>query len=297
MKKLIYILFITYCWSAVFAQKKVDKEEWQSLFNGKDLTGWDLKIAGHEMNDNYKNTFLVEDNMMRVNYKEYQNFDAKYGHIYYKTPFSHYRVRFEYRFQGNQVPGGATWNVRNSGIMLHSQSAASNGKDQDFPVSLEMQLLGGLGTGKRTTGNICTPGTIVDMNGKLQKAHCIDSDSKTYDGDQWVKAEAIVVGSKVVYHLIEGDTVLTFQNPKIGGGFLGKPYDFATDKVKDGEAWAKKDGTLLKEGYIAMQAESHAIDFKNIELLNLKGCMDKKALNFKSYYLEPDNSLCRYRKK
>jgi hypothetical protein len=249
------------------------------------------------MNDNYKNTFLVEDGMMRVNYKEYQNFDAKYGHIYYKTPFSHYRVRFEYRFQGNQVPGGASWNVRNSGIMLHSQSAASNGKDQDFPISLEMQLLGGLGNGPRHTGNLCTPGTIVDIDEKIQNAHCIDSKSKTYDGDQWVKAEAIVIGSKVVHHLIEGDTVLSFQNPKIGGGFLGKPYNFATDKVKDGEEWTKKDGTLLGEGYIAMQAESHAIDFKNIELLNLKGCMDKKALNFKSYYLEPDNSTCKYKKK
>jgi hypothetical protein len=135
------------------------------------------------------------------------------------------------------------------------------------------------------------------MNGKLQTAHCIDSKSKTYDGDQWVRGEAIVLGNKVVYHLIEGDTVLVYQNPKIGGGFLGKPYDFAADKVKNGEEWAKKDGTLLGEGYIALQAESHAIDFKNIELLNLKGCMDKKALNFKSYYLEPDNSLCEYKKK
>lgn len=297
MKKNIYFLCLTFFYSSLFAQKKADKEEWQSLFNGKDLTGWDLKISGHEMNDNYKNTFLVEDNMMRVNYKEYQNFDNKYGHIYYKTPFSYYKLKFEYRFLGNQVPGGATWNVRNSGVMLHSQSAESNGIDQDFPVSLEMQLLGGLGTGPRATGNLCTPGTIVDMNGKLQTAHCIDSKSKTYDGDQWVRGEAIVLGNKVVYHLIEGDTVLVYQNPKIGGGFLGKPYDFTADKVKNGEEWAKKDGTLLGEGYIALQAESHAIDFKNIELLNLKGCMDKKALNFKSYYLEADNSSCKYKKK
>ena len=157
MKKLFCILLFFSTKSLIFAQKKADKEEWQSLFNGKDLTGWDLKISGHEMNDNYKNTFLVEENMMRVNYKEYQNFDNKYGHIYYKTPYSYYKLKFEYRFLGNQVPGGATWNVRNSGVMLHSQSAESNGKDQDFPVSLEMQLLGGLGTGPRTTGNLCTP--------------------------------------------------------------------------------------------------------------------------------------------
>ena len=297
MKNAIYTLYLVLIFIDVFAQKRAEKEEWQSLFNGKDLTGWDLKISGHEINDNYKNTFLVENGMMRVNYKEYQNFDAKYGHIYYKTPYSHYRVRFEYRFQGNQVSGGASWNVRNSGIMLHSQSAASNGKDQDFPVSLEMQLLGGLSTGNRATGNLCTPGTIVDIDGKLRTAHCIDSDSKTYDGDQWVKAEAIVLGSSLVHHLIEGDTVLTYQNAKIGGGFLGKSYDFATDKVPNGKEWAKKNGTLLGEGYIALQAESHAIDFRNIELLNLKGCMNKKARNYKSYYVETDNSACVYGKK
>ncbi|MFN3488123.1 MAG: DUF1080 domain-containing protein, partial [Emticicia sp.] len=171
MKKHLITLLFLLSNHIIFAQKQADKEEWISLFNGKDLTGWDLKISGHEMNDNYKNTFLVEDNMMRVNYKEYQNFDNKYGHIYYKTPYSHYKVRFEYRFQGSQVPGGASWNVRNSGIMLHSQSAASNGKDQDFPISLEMQLLGGLGNGPRHTGNLCTPGTIVDIDGKLQTAH------------------------------------------------------------------------------------------------------------------------------
>jgi len=278
------------------AQSKADKEEWHSLFNGKDLTGWDIKIAGHKVNDNYKNTFIVEDNMIRVNYKEYEKFTTEYGHMYYNKPYSHYKIRLQYRFMGNQVPGGASWNVRNSGIMLHSQSAKSLGLDQDFPISLEMQYLGGLNAGERNTGNLCTPGTIVEINGKVDEAHCINSTSKTYDGDQWVTAEAIVLGDSIVHHLIEGDTVLTFTKPKIGGGYVGKTHTFKDGKVGHENEWIKKDGTPLGSGYIALQAESHPIDFRNIEVLELKGCMDKKAANYKSYYVVGDKSLCTYGK-
>lgn len=279
------------------AQKAADTEDWQSLFNGKDLTGWDVKIAGHKVNDNYKNTFLVEDNMIRVNYKEYDKFTMEYGHMYYNKPYSHYKIRLQYRFTGNQVPGGASWNVRNSGIMLHSQPAASLGLDQDFPISLEMQYLGGLNAGERNTGNLCTPGTIVDIDGKLAEAHCINSTSKTYNGDQWVTAEAIVLGDSIIYHLIERDTVLVYTNPRVGGGYVGKNHTFKDGKVGNEAEWIKKDGTRLGSGYIALQAESHPIDFRNIELLNLKGCMDPKATNYKSYYVASDNSACTYKKK
>ncbi|KAA6441402.1 DUF1080 domain-containing protein [Dyadobacter flavalbus] len=278
------------------AQSNADKEEWKSLFNGKDLTGWDIKIAGHKVNDNYKNTFIVEDNMIRVNYKEYEKFTTEYGHMYYNKPYSHYKIRLQYRFTGNQVPGGASWNVRNSGIMLHSQSAASLGLDQDFPISLEMQYLGGLNAGERNTGNLCTPGTIVEINGKVDEAHCINSTSKTYNGDQWVTAEAIVLGDSIVHHLIEGDTVLTFTKPKIGGGYVGKTHTFKDGKVSHEDEWIKKDGTPLGSGYIALQAESHPIDFRNIEVLELKGCMNKKASNYKSYYVVADNSRCTFGK-
>ncbi|CAG5011594.1 hypothetical protein DYBT9275_04981 [Dyadobacter sp. CECT 9275] len=281
---------------SLLAQKNTAKEEWQPLFNGKDLQGWDIKIAERKLNDNYKNTFIVEDGMIRVNYKEYDRFTTEYGHMYYKKPYSYYKIRLQYRFTGSQVPGGASWNVRNSGIMLHSQSASSMGIDQDFPISLEMQFLGGLNAGERTTGNLCTPGTIVEIDGKVAEAHCINSTSKTYNRDQWVMAEAVVLGDSIVHHLIEGDTVLTFTNPKIGGGYVGKNHTFKDGKVGDETGWLAKDNTLLGSGYIALQAESHPIDFRNIEVLNLKGCMDPKAVNYKSYYVANDKAACKYRK-
>ena len=270
------------------------KEDWVSLFNGKDLTGWDIKIAGEPLDSNYLNTFRVEDSMLRIAYDQYKTFDGKYGHLYYQTPYSYYKIKFQYRFTGNQTPGGATWNVRNSGVMVHSQSAKSVNIGQDFPVSVEVQLLGGLGNGERATGNVCTPGTQVYMNGSLRTDHCISSSSKTYDGDQWVSMEVVVLGDSVIQHIVEGDTVLTYQKTEIGGGFVGGNYSWTQAHITDSAYWLAKDKTPLKEGYIALQAESHPIDFRKIELLNLVGCMDPKAKNYKDYYIKADNSQCSY---
>ncbi len=274
------------------------EEEWLSLFNGKDLTGWDIKIAGHDLNDNFNETFKVEDGMIRINYDKYSDFNNLFGHIYYEKPFSCYKLKFDYRFTGNQLKGGAVWNNRNSGIMLHSQSAASNNLNQGFPVSIELQLLGGLGTGQRTTANVCTPGTAVELNNKIDFNHCINSSSKTFEGDQWVHVEAIVMGDEYMTFIVDSDTVLTFQKPQVGGGFISKSNegkDWDEFGVTDKEIWISKEGTTLTEGYIALQSESHPIDFKNIELLDLCGCMDKKARNYKSYFVKPDNSSCIYK--
>lgn len=299
MKPFLHVLFIgLFLSGASYAQKAASQEDWVSIFNGKDLNGWDIKIAGRPLNDNYKNTFRVENKTMRVVYDQYKTFDGKYGHIYYKKPYSYYRVRFQYRFLGNQTPEGDAWNVRNSGIMLHSQSAESLSLNQTFPVSLEMQLLGGLGKGERHTGNLCTPGTQVHMNGKLIPEHCTDSDSKTYDGDRWVTAEAIVMGDSVIHHLIEGDTVMTYQRPQVGGGFVSSDHDWNAGRFDADAAkyWISRANTALGTGYIALQAESHPIDFRNIEVLDLKGCMNPKAINYKSYYVKADNTQCRYKK-
>ncbi|GAB2575533.1 3-keto-disaccharide hydrolase [Spirosoma areae] len=302
MKKLLYtIAWLILTTSTTFAQKTADRQDWVLLFNGRDLKDWDIKIAGQPLNDNYKNTFRVEKGMLRIAYDQYKTFDGKYGHMYYKKPFSYYRVRFTYRFVGEQTPGGDTWNVRNSGVMVHSQSAASLSIGQTFPVSLELQLLGGLGKAgmasqERHTGNLCTPGTQVYMTGKLRPEHCTDSDSKTYDGDQWVTAEAIVLGDSIVHHVIEGDTVLTYERPEVGGGFVNTGNDWKAAHIDNASYWISRANTPLGEGYIALQAESHAIDFKNVDVLDLKGCTDPRAINYKSYFVKSDNTQCRYKK-
>lgn len=274
-----------------------NKEEWISLFNGKDLTNWDIKIAGHEINDNYKNTFVVKDSMLSIVYDAYSDFDNKFGHIYYHQPFSYYKLAFDYRFIGTQTKGGNIWNNRNSGVMLHSQSAKSNAYDQNFPVSIEFQLLGGLDNQeKRTTGNVCTPGTVVVMGDTINYNHCISTDSETYFGDRWVHAEAIVLGGESMTFIIENDTVLTLKTPQIGATPPHKKYRGEQWKKwgMNPKDWNSKEGEILSEGYIALQAESHPVDFKNIELLDLCGCKDPKAKNYKSYYVKNDSSKCEY---
>ena len=294
-QKIFILLFLFY--SCKVEKNTNSKEEWVSLFNGKDLYGWNIKIANHSLNDNFNNTFQVQDSMIRVVYTEYDDFDDKYGHMYYKTPYSYYKLRFDYRFIEEQTSGGENWNVRNSGVMIHSQSAKSNAFEQHFPVSLEIQLLGGLNKGERTTANLCTPGTAVYFNDKLDYTHCITSESKTYNGDQWVHIEAIILGNESILHIVENDTVLKYTRPEIDSSFLSKDYkgkDWDNFGVTNKEIWLDKAGKQIGEGYIALQAESHPIDFKNIELLDLCGCMDKKAKNYKSYFIKNNSMKCVY---
>jgi hypothetical protein len=266
-----------------FSQNDPNKKEWIQLFNGKDLEGWDVKLSGHDLNDNFGNTFRVENGVMKVSYDQYRTFDNRFGHIFYREKFSHYLIALEYRFLGEQVSGGPEWAFRNSGIMIHSQSAASMLKAQDFPICVEVQLLGGRGTGQRTTANLCTPGTNVVMDGKLITDHCVNSTSQSYHGDQWVRVEVLVLGDSQIRHMIDGKTVLEYSKPQIGGG-----------NVNNFEPALKQDGKILTEGYISLQAESHPVEFRKVELLNMVGCTDPKASNYKTYYAKSDNTKCTY---
>ncbi len=285
MRYTLFSLFLIFFSFSGFAQNTSD-EAWESMFNGKDLSKWKPKIRNHVAGDNFANTFRVEDGKIVVRYDGYDKFNEKFGHLFYYKQFNFYRIRLEYRFVGDQANEGPGWATRNSGIMVHGQTPESMGKDQDFPVSIEVQLLGGDGKNKRTTCNLCTPGTNVEMNGKLFTPHCINSKSETYHGDQWVRAEVLVLGDSVIKHFANGMEVLSYQKPQIGGGNVG------AQEVKWGV-----DGMLLKGGSISLQSESHPVEFKNIEILNLEGCMDPKATNYKSYYIKSKQEDCIYKKK
>jgi hypothetical protein len=265
-----------------FGQNDPDRKDWIQLFNGKNLDGWSPKITGYEVNENLGNTFRVENGVLKVSYDQYDSFSGRFGHLFYKEKYSRYRIAVEYRFVGEQAKDGPGWAIRNSGIMLHGQPLETMKKDQDFPISIEVQLLGGSETGERSTANLCTPGTNVVMDGKLFTAHCRNSTSKTYRGDEWVRVEVEVLGSDRITHFVNGESVLTYEKPQIGGG-----------NVANFDPAVKKDATLLKEGSISLQSESHPVEFRKVELLNLVGCMDPKASNYKSYYVESDNSTCR----
>jgi hypothetical protein len=235
--------------------------KWEQMFDGKDLKGWDIKIRNHDFNDNYANTFRVADGKLSVRYDKYTNFEQQYGHLFYKKQYSHYLIGVEYRFVGEQATGGEGWAWRNSGIMIHGQDPKTMGKAQDFPNSIEVQLLGGKGTGKRPTCNVCTPGTQYVQHGKVVKTHCVESSSPTFNGDQWVRAEVLVLGDSLVVHYVNGEEVLRYQQPQ-------------KDPAKGAE-----EGELLKSGSISLQSESHPIDFRKVEIIDLeKYASDPKKL-------------------
>lgn len=252
------LLFATCIGLMAFHSPK--KERWIKLFNGKDLKNWTVKIHHHEVGDNYGETFRVKDGVIQVRYDQYDHFNERYGHLYFNKPFSNYRLRLEYRFTGIWRKDAPSYTEINSGIMFHSQDPRTMPKEQDWPISVEMQFLGGLADGKpRPTGNMCSPGTNIVYQGRIDPRHCINSSSKTYTGDQWIQAELVVLGDSIVSHYINGEKVLEYTKPQIGGGTANR-YDPAI----------KIDGKPLKSGFIALQSEGQEIDFRNIEILELK---------------------------
>lgn len=260
-------------------------EEWLQLFNGRDLTGWTPKITKHALGENFANTFRVDNGVLQVRYDQYSTFDNQFGHLFYQHPYSYYRLVVEYRFVGDQAQGPpGVWALRNSGVMLHSQDPRTMPRDQTFPISIEAQFLGGLGDGKpRPTLNVCTPGTEIVYNGSIYPEHCLSSSSPTFDGDQWVRAEMIVLGAAQITHLVNGEKVMEYALPQFGGG-----------DVRNHDPAAKPDGKLIEGGYLSLQSESHPVDFRKVELLNLVGCMDRAAANYKRYYVKSDPAACKY---
>ncbi|XOV82756.1 MAG: DUF1080 domain-containing protein [bacterium] len=235
------------------------QNQWQSLFNGVDLEGWQPKIRGHEFGLDPAATFRVHDGLLTVSYADYAEFADQFGHLFYAVPFSHYRLRLEYRFVGEQAPGAPAWAYRNSGVMVHSQDPRTMPAAQDFPISIEVQFLGGLDDGKpRPTANMCSPGTHVVYQSAFNDTHCIASSAPTFHDDQWVQVEVLVVRDERVRHFVNGVEVLSYGGLTTGGGVVSghKPE-------------MKPEGAALKSGYISLQSEGHPIQFRNIELLDL----------------------------
>lgn len=287
MSRMLVLLFVS-AWveaQTAPAWRAAPASDWIQLFNGKDLNGWTPKIRGSAVGENYANTFRVEDGLLQVRYEtdKYTPFNERFGHLFHEGTYSYYVIAVEYRFVGEQAPQGPGWATRNSGIMVHGQPASTMTRDQDFPISIEVQLLGGLGKGTRTTANLCTPGTHVMMKGALHTPHCTVSRSRTYNGEEWVRVEVEVLGGETIRHIVNGETVLEYEKPQVGGGTVNG-FDPA----------AKPDGKLLTEGSISLQSESHPIDFRKVELLPLAGCKDPKARNSRPYYVK--NTGCVYAK-
>jgi hypothetical protein len=251
-----FIPLILSCVSEEQSQEK--SETWRTLFNGKDLDGWIVRISGHDLDDNYGNTFRVEDGILKISYDQYGEFGRQFGSLFFNEKFSNYRLRVEYRFVGEQATGAPDWGFRDSGIQLHCQSPGSMRPEQEFPVCVELNLHGGDGTGDRPTGNVCTPGTHIILNGELFKQHCASTSTQTLHGDEWVTVEAEVRGSESIRHFVNGEMVVEYSQPQL---------DEASEDAQ--HLLAAGADSVVGGGYISLQSNSHPIEFRKIEILLL----------------------------
>jgi hypothetical protein len=237
------------------------EQPWIRLFNGTDLDGWTPKISGHALGADPFGTFRAEDGILKVSYAGYEKFGEQYGHLFTNIAYSRYILRLEYRFEGGMMADAPGYVNLNSGVMIHSQTPQSMGMRQGFPVSMEFQFLADEGKGARPTANVCTPGTHLEMDGKLVTAHIVESSAPTFPAGEWVTAEIEVHGNEQVIHRINGREVLRYQRPQLDpqGGVVSAEPLFKLGAAK-----------LLSFGHIALQAEGQGVWFRNIELKSLE---------------------------
>jgi len=246
----IFLMFIVFT-----LMGSENKPKWKSLFNGKDLKGWQVKIAGYPLGENFGNTFRVNDGLLQVRYNEYDSFRSKFGGLYYNKKFTNYRLKVEYRFVGETTVGAPSWGFRDGGVQYHCQAPTSLQLTQSFPVCLEYNLHGGNGKDERPVGEICASGTYVSINGKRNASYCTPATiKKTFHGDQWVTLEIEVRGD-TIRHYVNGEEILRFENPRYNSDHaIGKTF------IANGD-------DKVKEGYISLQSNSHPMDFRKIEIM------------------------------
>ncbi|WP_222926938.1 3-keto-disaccharide hydrolase [Sphingomonas gilva] len=232
---------------------------WQPIFDGRTLDGWTPKITGRAVGEDPLAMFVVHDGAIRISHANYPRFEGEFGHLFWKEPLGAYRLRFEYRLFGDTLPGVKVWQHTNSGVMFHAQPPETMRRDQAFPVSLEMQLLAVPRPTREPSGNLCTPGTTVHIDGKLDPRHCILSSSPLMPVGRWTRAEIEVLPDGKITHRIDGEAVLRYDHAELD------PAD------ADAKPRIAAMGGMLKltRGYIALQSEGHPVEFRKIELQRL----------------------------
>jgi hypothetical protein len=272
---------------------------WIQLFNKADTNlrnDWDIKIRGEALNQDSRRTFrwavTGSDTTLEVSYANYTGSfggdGGPFGHIWYKhRTFSYYLIRAEHHFFGSQVSGGPSWAVQNNGLMLHAQSAASMGLNQDFPRSLEAQLQGPNSTAdNNSTMNLCTPGTgfRTTPTGSTSSTHCQSAanNSRGVLAPNWQTVSALMMGDSIGRFYVGSTLVLTFyKTVYLTGNIAG---DSVATRPSSSIPWGS--------GYITLQAESHGTRFRRVEVLNLEGCMTPTDANYKSYLVKHDPTAC-----
>lgn len=254
MKKLLILACLP-----LLAAAPAPKEKWERIFDGKTLTGWTPKITGRAVGEDPLHTFVVKDGAITVSYDHYAKFGGAFGHLFWKAPLTAYRLRFDYRMTGASMTDIEGWQNRNSGLMIQAQAPATMTRDQQFPVSLEFQLLAVPRPDREPSGNLCTPGTTVEFDGKRPTTHCITGTGPLVPLGQWTHVEVEVTRDGRITHFLNGKPAISYRDAQLD------PAD------KDAQPLiAAAGGKLaLHGGYVALQSEGQPTQFRNIEVLRL----------------------------
>ncbi|WP_425237061.1 3-keto-disaccharide hydrolase [Ulvibacterium sp.] len=242
--------------SAVLEKTESKKSNWVSIFNGKDLEGWTMKIKGYPLGENFGNTFRVSDGILSIRYDGYgPDLKGRFGTLYFDKRLTDYRLKVEYRFVGETAPGAPEWGYRDSGIQFHGQPPNTQKLNQPFPVCMEYNFHGGNGKDDRPLGALCVNGIFVEFDGAKNTTTCIPATvPRTFHGDQWVTAEIDIKDGEII-HFVNGEEILSYTNPTYDPN-----NETAKTLIVDGD-------TSVKGGYLSFQSNSHPIDFRKIELL------------------------------
>ena len=244
-------------WSCTATPPPAAEPVWETIFDGETLTGWTPKIVGQPAGEDTAQIFRAENGVLSVSYDGYEAFGSAFGHLFYSEDLSDYRLRFDYQFRGVQTEGGPGWAFMNSGVMVHAQAPDTMDVAQAFPVSVEAQLLGtSEQTPGRTTANICTPGTHIVIDDDLITQHCIDSETLAQPAGDWVTFEILVRNSDLMELKIDGAAAFSLNQPQ---------FD-----TSDRDVERLGLSGLVGHGHFALQAESHPVAFRNIQLMRLE---------------------------
>lgn len=253
--KIVFLfLFIGFSLFNSCTNNNKSQDQWIQLFNGENLNNWTVKIRGFEVGENYKNTYRVEDGLLKVSYDGYDKFENHFGNLFYNQKFASFRLHAEYRFTGEQMADSPEWAYLNNGIMIFGQTPESMEIDQSWPTCIEVQLLGSDSTHLQSNLNVCTPGTNIVMNGELILEHTTLSGSTPSPEKEWITVD-IEVKNDTIKHFLNGELVLLYSKPQLDE----RDRNYSKLLPDDGDK-------MLHEGTISIQAEGHPIEFRKIEL-------------------------------
>ncbi len=283
------------------------------------LSDWTPKIQGHAAGENPYNSFSygeTSDGQPRLIVTDTVSNTSSYGygHLFYKTAYSDYIVRAKYHFPTKEsfAGGAGSWTIQNNGLMLHCQSAASMDKGQDYPKSIENQLIGywSYGDGSppnTTTSNLCLVNTSVNYHGQWysdgtghhctqSKFHSLAYDSSTTPAKGANSTNATWPGKDIWEYAMDrviDSTSMTF--------YMRSRPDTAWDSVLGvtqirlgltNTSSGPGSTTALGSGYISIQMEGTSTEFASIEVLNLVGCMTKTDTAYRAYFIKDDPKQC-----